>query len=189
MRIVNLKAFLFICLLSPLFCLGQNGTFENGTYVTMQKDTVQSKIFYADLDTHQYNNSFSYVPTPDADISYRGARSYKVKDREYHNYSYLKAAPKGFMLLLQEGTVHLYFHIKAGWNRAPGFESSYEYSERYYIVKGQDFVRVPYGKKKFRRELSALFADNSSLVEAINNKELDYEQIEEIVRRYNASNE
>lgn len=178
---------LSIIVLFSTLTKGQEIGFKKGSIVKMNKEIEEIYILYSDSieEATDFNNSFRYVQTKDAKLSYKAVRSYSIQNRHYENYSYINSAPKGFLLRILNGPIKLYFYADGSYQNIPNFGKNYVYSNRYYLFVNNELIKVPKSNKKFRKTMTKVLESNPSLVEKINNKELKYSDISSIVRLYN----
>jgi Na+/phosphate symporter len=61
----------------------------------------------------------------------------------------------------------------------------------YYYIKSnktQEYISVPHSKKKLVKNIAFIFEDNEKVLKQIQSKEFEIDQLPELIRKYNISN-
>lgn len=109
----------------------------------------------------------------------------------YENIGYIKKGKEihKIMWLQEEGKLNLYTEIQAGIGSprsfAGGTFTPFSKSDLIYVIK-KDYINYVIDPKKFVESITPLIADNEDLVKKVAAKEYNYENIDEIIKMYNA---
>lgn len=184
------RFFLSLILLISIQSYSQEMGWRNGLIVTLKSDTIMcqlpitldfGKVVAYKLNNEQYEKYMSIK-----DIKYLATET-----SVYENIGYIKKGKEihKIMWLQEEGKLNLYTEIQAGIGSprsfAGGTFTPFSKSDLIYVIK-KDYINYVIDPKKFVESITPLIADNEDLVKKVAAKEYNYENIDEIIKMYNA---
>jgi hypothetical protein len=157
--------------------------FLPGKLVTTDGDTLVGLVAEQGGITWSFRESKN---SPVTIYSRRQVAGFERKDEKYEEYIFevmrakFPERIKDFLLVVEEGPVRLLRYDGKGlYGR--------EHVGYYLHEKGMEVpLRVNFDEVNFKVQMRQYFSDYPELAERIKNKELKYEQIQEIVQMYNA---
>lgn len=171
-----------LLVLALLFSSAQAQVFKKGSLITHEGDTLSGLV------AAQSDNTFVYKPNK------KGSRSiYHVKDLagyqleddvfQQHNVEVLRGnfpeRVKAYLRVVEDGSLMLLEYT------GPSIYGGEHVN--YYLYNGSDApYRVNQNKSNFRSTMKLYFREVGDLAQKIKSKEYGYDNLEEIVREYNA---
>lgn len=164
----------------------QNKKYIDGYVITVTGDTISGKIKKANKEVSC--NKFKFIDSKGEKIKIKIKNSdvfaYKRGSDLFFKKSYERPVVigkmEGYMKLIIDGNVKLF-----RFNYISGGMNGVSYYQDYYLEKEGAHILVY--KMSFKNNMIDYFSDNEELINKIENKELKYSDLEEIVSVFNKS--
>ena len=160
----------------------QNEKYVDGYVVTISGDTIFGKIKKSNKESSC--NKFKFIDSKEEKVKFKNTDvfAYKRGNDLFFKKSYERpfvfGKMEGYMKLIIDGAVKLFM-----FNYVSQDMNGVSWGQDYYLEKEGTHILVY--KMRFKKSMNTCFSDNKDLVSRIENDELKYLDLEEIVSIYN----